>query len=47
MLRGGVPEPLVHNGVLGESVESMVRSPDVVEEHSTILMLQDRFELFL
>jgi len=47
MLRSGVLESVVRHRVIGEGVESVVWSLDVVEEDSAILMLQDRLELLL
>ena len=47
MLRSRELVPIVHNGVIGEGVESIVRSPDIVEEDPTVPMLQDRLELLL
>jgi len=39
MLRSGVLEPVIRHRVVGEGVESVVWSLDIVEEDSTILML--------
>jgi len=47
VLRSGELEPTVHHGVFREGVESVVRSLSIVEEDSTVLMLQDRLELLL
>ena len=45
MLRSGELEPIVHHRVFRKGVESVVRSLGIVEENSTVLMLQDRLEL--
>jgi hypothetical protein len=47
MLRGWELEPVVHDRVIRERVESIIRSLDGVKEESAILMLQDRLELLL
>lgn len=47
MLRSGVLVPLVYNVVVREGVEFIIRSPEIVEEDSTIFVLQDRLELLL
>ena len=47
MFRGGELEPIVQNGVFGEGVESIIRSLDIVEEDSAVLVLQDRLEFLL
>ena len=40
-------EPFVHHRVFREGVESVVRSLDIVEEDSAVLVLQDRLEFLL
>lgn len=45
MLRGGELEPIVRHRVFGESVQSVVRSLDIVKEESAVLILQDRLQL--
>lgn len=47
VLRGRKLVPIVHDGVIREGVEFVIRSPDIVEEDPAILVLQDRLELLL
>ena len=47
MFRSRELEPIVHHRVIREGGESVVRSLDIVEEDSAILVLHDRLELLL
>ena len=47
MLGSGELVPIVHHRVIRECVEFVIRSLGVVEEDSTVLMLQDRLELLV